>query len=518
MSNLDNNDTSENVTLPCTEIIESNRTSLSPAHHIETEILGYDPSYVNDSLSDSSKAVHCYPDSPISMAESSDSCNTPATRGIKRSSSDLKREKKIPRRKKSNIYEVEHIEDYVEHDGDAFYLVKWKDWSSKHNSWEPRENMNNCDEMIDNYFSSVYGSFKISRQEISLFSMSLLEPGITKEALEILMSSLRKKGQVKYTVPSLRNLSMALGLLISLPESERNSQDLSRVKRDLMLRCFHVKRTRQLKLLQEWEDEINASTLGATTITVENNVDLEGPPENFYYVNEYIPGSGVSIPEDPLVGCSCSQCTEDSCTCLKESGGNFAYRTDGTIQVSSRVPIYECNKLCSCSENCRNRVVQRGSKVKLSIFRTSNECGWGVKALQNIPKGTFICEYVGEVINSEEAEERGRKYDSVGQTYLFDLDYNDGDHCPYTVDAAFLGNISHFINHSCSPNLAVHAVWINCLHPDLPKLALFARKNIQKDDEITFDYMSQAVQPLAPSSNSSTQCKCGSSMCRKYVF
>jgi hypothetical protein len=49
-------------------------------------------------------------------------------------------------------------------------------------------------------------------------------------------------------------------------------------------------------------------------------------------------------------------------------------------------------------------------KVKLCIYRTDNGCGWGVKTLENIRKGSFVVEYVGEVITNEEAEERGKKY------------------------------------------------------------------------------------------------------------
>ena len=49
-------------------------------------------------------------------------------------------------------------------------------------------------------------------------------------------------------------------------------------------------------------------------------------------------------------------------------------------------------------------------QVKLCIYRTDNGCGWGVKALENIKKGSFVVEYVGEVITSEEAEKRGEKY------------------------------------------------------------------------------------------------------------
>jgi len=33
-----------------------------------------------------------------------------------------------------------------------------------------------------------------------------------------------------------------------------------------------------------------------------------------------------------------------------------------------------------------------------------------VKTLENIKEGAFVVEYVGEVITSEEAEQRGKKY------------------------------------------------------------------------------------------------------------
>ena len=67
-----------------------------------------------------------------------------------------------------------------------------------------------------------------------------------------------------------------------------------------------------------------------------------------------------------------------------------------------------------------------------------------------------------QVITNEEAERRGKIYDAEGRTYLFDLDYNDGD-CPFTVDAGFYGNVSHFVNHSVGPCIAkIHWVFVFC--------------------------------------------------------
>ena len=47
-----------------------------------------------------------------------------------------------------------------------------------------------------------------------------------------------------------------------------------------------------------------------------------------------------------------------------------------------------------------------------------------------------------------------KKYDF--RTYLFDLDFNLGDQNLYTVDAAFYGNLSHFINHRSLSNLIIN--------------------------------------------------------------
>lgn len=47
-----------------------------------------------------------------------------------------------------------------------------------------------------------------------------------------------------------------------------------------------------------------------------------------------------------------------------------------TRYLDSKAPIYECHKECKCGEWCPNRVVERGRKVALQIFRTKTT-GWG---------------------------------------------------------------------------------------------------------------------------------------------
>jgi len=187
------------------------------------------------------------------------------------------------------------------------------------------------------------------------------------------------------------------------------------------------------------------------------------------------------------------------------------------------------NKECKCTSACPNRVVQDGltslKDLQLCIFRTDNR-GWGVKSIKKIKKGSFVCLYVGEIIRTEEADRRGKAYDAEGCTYLFDLDFNEtdegGDDCPYTVDAAKFGNISHFINHSCDPNLDVYGVWSNCLDVNLPMLALFAARTIQKGEELSFDYKrgtgESETATDSPRSVKKIACLCGAANCRKTMF
>ena len=119
--------------------------------------------------------------------------------------------------------------------------------------------------------------------------------------------------------------------------------------------------------------------------------------------------------------------------------------------------------------------------------------------MADIKAGSYVTTYLGELIDHDEAERRGKKYDEVGMTYLFDLDYAGLDTC-YTIDAARYGNISHFINHSCDPNLQVANVFINNIDIQFPYLCLFACRDIVKDEELTFDYqMSGATEGMEES-------------------
>lgn len=81
--------------------------------------------------------------------------------------------------------------------------------------------------------------------------------------------------------------------------------------------------------------------------------------------------------------------------------------------------IYECNSRCKCSRTCLNRVAQQPLQMKLQVFKTGNR-GWGLRCLNDVPKGSFICIYAGDLLTEQNANEAG---DNYGDEYFAELDY-----------------------------------------------------------------------------------------------
>ncbi|XP_016346745.1 histone-lysine N-methyltransferase EHMT1-like isoform X6 [Sinocyclocheilus anshuiensis] len=238
-----------------------------------------------------------------------------------------------------------------------------------------------------------------------------------------------------------------------------------------------------------------------------NALDSEPCPDNYKYVPESCVTSPMNIDKNitHLQYCVCKDdCSSASCMCGQLSLRCWYDKESRLLPefCNEKPPlIFECNHACSCWRTCKNRVVQNGLRIRLQLFRTQM-MGWGVKTLQDIPQGTFVCEYVGEIISDAEADVR------ENDSYLFSLDSKVGD--MYCVDARFYGNISRFINHHCEPNLFPCRVFTS--HQDLrfPHIAFFACKNISAGDELGFDYGDHFWDVKGKL----FRCQCGSSKCK----
>lgn len=375
----------------------------------------------------------------------------------------------------------------LEYDMRPVFEVKWEGYEDT--TWEPIKNIWDC-----SAFQAFTDQFIRSRKtDMEALWNELIEK-IANESLEPNITDSEAIEQTKRF--NYNNFLAHFFMMVRMRRANTNKSSKSyqtvynTVLNDMKYLRIYNQRLDQLQNMYEFQRRINLVDQ-SKNLHVENIVDLEMPPiDEFHYTNDVIPRDGIIIPDDPPVGCSCiddGPCSVKTECCPRQFDSEFAYNSRGLIRVKQGTPIFECNKACKCSENCPNRVVQKGRKQTLCIFKTKGR-GWGVRTERAIAKGQYICEYVGEIISYEETERRGKEYDAVGRTYLFDLDFNEKDN-PYTVDAAKYGNVSRFINHSCNPNLGVWAVWTNCLDLDLPKLCLFTLRPIKENEELTFDYI-----------------------------
>ena len=237
-----------------------------------------------------------------------------------------------------------------------------------------------------------------------------------------------------------------------------------------------------------------------------------------------IPGPGIEKEKflPVLAGCSCKECADD-CPCVQRFGAS--YNKDGTLQTQhlhseGQKVMVECNRNCSCLKTCVNRVVQHGVNSRLELFWNSKK-GHGVRTLEEISSGAFVCEYAGEVLSYEEAQKRSSLQTKADMNYIITVnEFCRSGVIKTHVDPRYFGNIGRFLNHSCEPNLFMVPVRVDT---EIPLLALFANRKIKVGQELTFHY---GISSVSESLNNSElegkdytllPCYCGSQTCLGYL-
>ncbi|KAF5467906.1 hypothetical protein F2P56_012110 [Juglans regia] len=170
----------------------------------------------------------------------------------------------------------------------------------------------------------------------------------------------------------------------------------------------------------------------------------------------------------------------------------------------NRVLNIECVQgTCPCGELCSNQQFQKQRYAKLEWFRSGKK-GYGLKLVEDISKGQFLIEYVGEVLDMLAYEARQKDYAFKGHRHFYFMTLNGSE----VIDACAKGNLGRFINHSCDPNCRTEKWMVNgeiCI-------GLFALRDIKKDEEVTFDYNYVRVFGAA-----AKKCYCGAPQCRGYI-
>jgi SET domain-containing protein len=139
---------------------------------------------------------------------------------------------------------------------------------------------------------------------------------------------------------------------------------------------------------------------------------------------------------------------------------------------------YHAKTTCKHACPCRWKLPRNLQDVSLEVI-DQGPLGKGVKTLEFIKKGVYILEYCGMMVRSENDVLKILK--KGPPLYVMDV----GSHWINAVGKS--ANISRYINHGCSPNLAVD-VW------DVDgnnKAFIRTAQDIEPDSCLSFDYNSQ---------------------------
>ncbi|RCV07355.1 hypothetical protein SETIT_1G237500v2 [Setaria italica] len=321
--------------------------------------------------------------------------------------------------------------------------------------------------------------------------------------------------------------------------------------------------------------DVNDITKGEerVCIPIVNGVEEGVLPPPFHYIphnttleNAHINLSLARIGDENC----CSDCFGDClaeplpCACATETGGEFAYTRDGLLKeefldacisarreplkhphfyctscpiermkmdINSEKPdpckghpikkfIKECWRKCGCTRYCGNRVVQRGISWNLQVFLTPGKKGWGLRPAEKLPRGAFVCEYVGEILTNIELYERNNQLTGKAKhTYpvLLNADWGtEGvlkDEEALCLDGTFYGNVARFINHRCfDGNIIDIPVEIETPDHHYYHVAFFTTREVDAFEELTWDYgidFDDVDHPVK-----AFKCHCGSEFCR----
>ncbi|KAJ3342175.1 hypothetical protein HDU93_002965 [Gonapodya sp. JEL0774] len=139
---------------------------------------------------------------------------------------------------------------------------------------------------------------------------------------------------------------------------------------------------------------------------------------------------------------------------------------------------------------------ERAKKLR---FGRSPIHNWGLFAHEAVDAGDIVVEYIGQLIRQRVADQREYQYlaSGIGSSYLFRVDEDT------IIDATKMGNLARFINHSCDSNCNAKIVNID----GQKKIVIYAKKDIEAGEEITYDYKFPIEADKLP-------CYCGSKNCR----
>ena len=171
----------------------------------------------------------------------------------------------------------------------------------------------------------------------------------------------------------------------------------------------------------------------------------------------------------------------------------------GDVTCLNYATYVECNpETCPAGDKCENQRLQKAEFPILEAVKTQHK-GFGVRTKEQIKEGRMISEYVGEVIDEKELDQR-LKESNKNECNFYYLQLGP-DHY---VDARNIASLSRFFNHSCDPNCTTEKWSVN----GEIRIGILTLRDVSIDEELTFDYQWKTL------GSRSTRCFCEAKNCR----
>ena len=227
-------------------------------------------------------------------------------------------------------------------------------------------------------------------------------------------------------------------------------------------------------------------------------------PEPFKLLrsNLYTMGKPKTVKQD-IQACDCKATFKTVSTCLPVSQADAVVKNGGGTcgdSCENRQTMFECLGSV-CHADCQNQRLQKRQYARLELFKTTDGRGWGLKALEDVPEGGLVQEYIGEVLTTEAFKDRAASYGLNKPVYFFNINSE------MVIDASAMGSMARFINHSCDPNCRTEKWSVGAE----TRIAIVAKRDIKVGEEVTYNYEFESFGVHEH------KCMCGAANCSGFL-
>ncbi|KAF8985710.1 histone methyltransferase set2 [Entomortierella lignicola] len=190
------------------------------------------------------------------------------------------------------------------------------------------------------------------------------------------------------------------------------------------------------------------------------------------------------------------------CQCKYNPNRDPLWKACGPDCINRNLLVECIEDDCPCGSYCLNRRFQTKQNAHVDVVKTEKK-GYGLRAMEDLDHGTFVMEYIGEVLPHASFVKRTREYSLAGVEHFYFMSLQSDE----VIDATKRGCLARFINHSCNPNCHLEK-WV--VGSKL-RIGIFTIKHVAEGEELTFDYQFERYGAEAQ------KCYCGEPNCTGFI-